>query len=133
MRKTNRQIKAIWENMISDQKWFSEPKINCWECHNCRHIIKSVRHVSGATPMVMNCTNCDGRALSSYGKDLALDQPASIEWYRPTYEKLMKLFRKQNKQTAEHVLSGGLLARPHAASNSGGVVIDSKKNRNEVA
>lgn len=86
-------------------------KVNCYRCSDCGHITKTIDVDEGVTPYVYTCEKCGGSACSSMYQNTAPDQKPTIEWYRPSLKKCLKM-RSKHEDTLRHILYGGLVDRP---------------------
>lgn len=85
-------------------------RVNCYTCQQCGHITKTIDIHAGVTPFMYSCESCGKTAVSSFYRDIAPSLKPTIEWYRPTLEKVLTI-RANNPFLFDHILSGGLIDR----------------------
>lgn len=111
-----KQIEKAYKKLLNDvatKEYYATDlthRVNCYTCDSCGHITKTKDVASGVTPAFFNCEACKAMAHSSFYTDIAPDQKPTIAWYRPTLAATLKLSSKYGLR--DHVLKGGLLARP---------------------
>lgn len=111
-----KKIKLAYKNMlrhVADNAANSPEQkglTNCYTCKKCHHVDKYTYADSGATPMVVACTNCKQRSsVSAMMKPIAKDLAPNQEWFRPSLPETYKMVNYPHM--LNHVLNGGLLRR----------------------
>jgi hypothetical protein len=85
-------------------------KVNCYRCHVCQHITKTIDTDAGVTPMITSCELCKNQAWSTGYIDVAPAQHPTFEWVRPPLSQVIKLMDKPS--VLEHIFKGGLMLKP---------------------
>lgn len=106
-KKQRKEIEARYNQLASKKMPEGKDMVNCYRCHNCGNIIKTVNTEDGVTPFVIQCDKCNGEATSLMYIDVLPDEVATYEWYRPS----LKFVLKTTTSVREHVLNGGLILR----------------------
>lgn len=107
---SNKVIKSRYQSMIAKHE--SKPdreRINCYQCADCKAVVRTIDIDTGTTPMFNKCDVCGGRSSSTFYIDKFPEVPITYEWYRPTLEQVLK--QKGNHNYIDHILNGGLSLR----------------------
>lgn len=110
-REVERRYSKLMDSVKNDDYYKFNPDtvINNYVCTSCQHITKTKSVDVGVIPMMFTCEKCKKQAKSTFFKDYAPSQKATIEWYRPTLQQVLKMRNKPWE--LEHVLKGGLAYR----------------------
>ena len=105
-RKYNKLLKDVETNDF--YKIDLTNRVNCYVC-GCGHITKTKDVDAGVTPFMHKCEKCGQMARSTFYKDVAPEQQATEEWFRPTLKQVLKM--RKNEGMLDHILQGGLDVR----------------------
>lgn len=105
-RKYNKLLKDVETNDF--YKIDLTNRVNCYVCE-CGHITKTKDVDAGVTPFMHTCEKCGQMARSTFYKDIAPEQRATEEWFRPTLKQVLKM--RKHEGMLDHILQGGLDVR----------------------
>lgn len=106
-RKITKKYNKLLEQVKTDDYYKIDltNRVNCYVCE-CGHITKTKDIDPGVTPFMNSCEKCNGTARSTFYNDIAPDQEATYEWYRPTLKQVLKM--RNNPSMLDHIFNGGL-------------------------
>lgn len=108
MRLTRKQLDKAYSEIPIPKRDRKEldSRFNAYACANCNHPTKTKDDDFGVTPMFHECEICGDLAVSMFYK-AGPDNYTQV-WYRPTFEEVVEMNKKQDPNL-DHVLRGGLL------------------------
>lgn len=84
-------------------------RVNCYVCPGCSHITKTIDLDVGVTSFLIPCEKCGEMARSQFYHDLIPSIAPTMEWIRPSLQKVLK--KRKDSGLMEHILQGGLSLR----------------------
>lgn len=112
-REVERRYNKLMQDVATSDYYKPDPEqvINNYVCTSglCQHITKTKSVDVGVIPMMFSCEKCGATAKITFFKDWRPAQEATVEWYRPTLQQLLKMRNKPWE--LEHILKGGLAYR----------------------
>lgn len=84
-------------------------RIDVYTCEKCGGRVLTTYRDVGVTPFVIRCARCKSSMVHNYTylKDAYNGKDKVLEWYRPSFNELVKM----SDGAIEHVLCGGLILK----------------------